>query len=478
MLNGSDIAIDLFTEKQILGALFVESNAIALVPNLEPDHLFDLKHRFVFQAARNIEAKAGEVTITKIEAQLADEGNLQALSMYGRDPLDYLRHLVESAPVAVTPEVMRGLEVRLRELHAERERVINATQAPRSAPLITIGDALEQLVNIGKAPVYTTPFPTLNEALGFGGLLGGQPFTLAAGTGRGKTSFVGQLAMHHAVTGDVLIAIYEAFPGYNVARMAAGPLRTHSNAIIRDVGKYGGTILRTLPSRIYFLDRPSLSRIREATAQLAQKAGAAPLVIVDYGQKLADQVQSQQWRPDARLAMSETSAGLLDIAATTGAPVLTVSAVSRMSGRRTQDPRKLPPFELVDVAKESGAIEYDSAGLIVLSLSDECEGDERIATITVAKARFGEECHIEARFNGRTGEWRDLGRAERARPTKTPDVSIRDKLLSALRSGPAESATALIKRAQVNRNEGFAEVRALQEDGIVMRTDNGLEVAP
>ena len=61
-------------------------------------------------------------------------------------------------------------------------------------------------------------------------------------------------------------------------------------------------------------------------------------------------------------------------------------------------------------AKESGAVEYDTAGLIVLSLSDELEDGERIATATLAKARYGQEMHIDMRFHGRRGSWRDLGR--------------------------------------------------------------------
>lgn len=358
------------------------------------------------------------------------------------------------------------------ELRAMTARPANdeTPATPNRSKLITVGDALQQLVKIGNAPVYTSPFPTLNEAIGLDGFLGGQSYNLAAGTGRGKTSWVGQQAMHTAATGhDVLIAIYEAFPGYNVARMAAGPLGVHSNQIIRDVGKHGPAVTKAIPPRIFFLDRPSLSLIREAADQLANASGKPPMVIVDYLQKLADGIQAEQNRPDARLATSQASAGLMDLASSTGSPVIAVSATSRMNNRKTADPRKLSPYELVDVAKESGAVEYDSAGLIVLSLSDDHEGDERIATMTVAKARFGEEVHIDMRFDGKRGAWRDLGRVERG--SGSVEMPLRDAIRLALKTTSAPNTAEIIRRTKRGRNDVLAELRAMVIDGEVDKSD-------
>src|SRR5204863_1069695 len=54
-------------------------------------------------------------------------------------------------------------------------------------------------------------------------------------------------------------------------------------------------------------------------------------------------------------------------------------------------------------------------------LSNDFDGDERIGTITIAKARFGREMHIDARYHGARGTWRDLGEVtgtpEDAKPT-------------------------------------------------------------
>lgn len=346
----------------------------------------------------------------------------------------------------------------------DRDEVI----APPPSQLISVADALDQLERISKAPVYKTPFPTLNEALGVGGMLGGQVYDLCSGTGRGKTSMAGQIALHHR--GDVLIAFYEAFAGYNVARMAAGPLGLHSNQIIRNAEKHRDAVLGVIPSRIHFLARPTLELLRIESDRIAQSSGTAPFLILDYMQKLGDLIQAGQQRPDARLAMSQASAGLLELAEKSGSPVLAVNAISRMNNRRSsQDPRKVAPYEFVDVAKESGAVEYDSAGMLVVSLSQDSDAQGRIATLTVAKSRYGQEQHIDMRFDGASGAWTDLGRVER----ETKDVlpPLRDAIRTALVK-PAKNVTEIVRRTGRGRNDVLAEVRGMIADGEI-DTDDG-----
>lgn len=343
--------------------------------------------------------------------------------------------------------------------------------APIDTPrFITVDDAIDEMIEVSKLPIVASPFPTLNDKLGTGGFMAGQNYTIVAGTGRGKTSCVNLMARHHASDGDVIVAYYEAFAGYNVARMAAGPLGLHSNDLIRNPEQHRDAIRGVVPNRIRFLNRPTLASIREATEYLAQKTGKPPTVFVDYGQKLAELHQAGQARPDARLAMSETSTGLLELADDTKAVVVTVSSMSRMNNRRAADVRKLAPYELVDVAKESGAVEYDSAGMIVLSLSNEYEGDERIATMTLAKSRYGQEAHIEMRFDGKSGLWRDLGEVERAADDDVCDL-VREALAT-----PAVGSTELAKRVKRQRKAVFAAIKELIESEEIVRTDRGLEL--
>jgi replicative DNA helicase len=337
--------------------------------------------------------------------------------------------------------------------------------------LISVDDALDQLVDIGKKPVITTGLPTVDSALGFDGLLTGQVYDLCAGTGRGKTSLAGQIARHRANEGDaVLYPFYEAFAGYNVARMASGPMGVRSNEIIRAVEKHRAGVKKHVPAKIHFLSRPTLKQIGQATRDLADKTGKAPTVIVDYIQKLGDVIQTTMKNPDPRLAMSMASAGLLELAESTGATVIAINSISRMNNRRAVDPRRCPPYEFVDVAKESGAVEYDSAGMLVLSLSSDYEGDERIATLTVAKARYGTEMHIDMRFDGARGAWRDLGRVE------ADDTELRGIILDALDT-PCASSNELIKRTKKRGADVRAILKKLTKAGEVHKTDDGYQSA-
>src|SRR5207342_2865315 len=110
---------------------------------------------------------------------------------------------------------------------------------------------------------------------------------------------------------------------------------------------------------------------------------------------------------------------------------------------------------------ESGAVEYDGAGMIVLSLSNESDGEERIGTMTIAKARFGREIHIEARYHGARGTWRDLGEAwatsddkassskpksPSALPLEVNEDTVRARIVAELQKQPARNKTALKER--------------------------------
>ncbi|MDQ3295091.1 MAG: hypothetical protein M3619_00715 [Myxococcota bacterium] len=344
---------------------------------------------------------------------------------------------------------------------------------PLQVRLISIREAMEDLATLATMPRYPTPFPRLNEALGRGidGLLGSQVYTVCAGTGRGKTTFVAAIAAHTASTGvPVIVATYEMKPGYFVARSAAGKLSRHSNDIL--LGVVGiEEVINVMPyPELYLMRKPSLRELRAAVEQLKKKYGIAPLVIVDYLQKLADEIASRQARPDLRMATTEASATLLDIGETTGAAIVAVSSIGRGKGKALANPRKFAPYELVEVAKESGAVEYDGAGLIVLTLSDQMEGDERVGTITVAKSRFGREVHIEARYHGARGTWQDCGLVD-GPPTTAADIDaacratprLRDVILEKVRSGKFTSSNEIQKQIGGNRNAVLAEIAAMQK---------------
>jgi len=491
-------------ESSILGGIILRNEVLAQLGSVFVDQFYDNRHKVVFQAIRNLEARREPIDIVTIEDEIVKAGKLDAIG-----GVAFLGELVTRVPTA--DNVVAYAQI-VRDHHLLRELMLKASsvaehgynfaddpadllaetiadlqrlergyrEASSSVRLITVRHALDELESLSRAPIYPTPFPTLNESIGFGGLLGTQVYTLAAGTGRGKTSWVAELAAHSAQAGvPVLVVSYEMKPGYFVARRAAGELRVSSNRILRNEIPMH-EVVSTMPySRLRMMHRPSLGELRTGVEQLARMYGSPPLVIVDYLQKLADAIATTQQRPDLRLATTEASATLLDIAETTGAAILAVSAIGRGKGRAMGSPRKLKPYELVEVAKESGAVEYDGAAMIVLTLSDDYDGDERIGTMTLAKARFGVETHIDARYQGAWGRWRDCGRADPVVSVETPkepeptNAEIRQRLIDSLRVRPARTKDDIAGRVKGNRASKLEAIRELVNEGVVVKMDLG-----
>lgn len=511
---------DLDCEASILGGVILRNEVLAQLPALEIHDFYHHHHKVVFEAIRNLEAQDRPIDVVMIGHEIEKRGKLEAIG-----GIAFLGELALHIPTvdnvleyaAIVQRLSRNRRAIL-ELSSAAERAYNwqhdpaelisetigqlqrlddLAQSPQKRlKLMTIDDALDDLVGISNATVFSTPFETLNHAMGFGGILGTQVYTVAAGTGRGKTTWVGALAAHVAESGPpVLVSVHELGPGYFVARKAAGLLGRHSNDILRgEVDR--DLIRRAMPyPNMFFLKRPSLEELREATDFIAQKFGRPPLLIVDYLQKLADELAAKMQRPDLRLATSAASTALLEIGERTGAGIVAVSSIGR-GKNALKSPRKSHPYDLVEVAKESGAVEYDGAGMIVLTLSDEFEGDERIGTITLAKARFGTEMHIDARYQGARGMWRDCGEVEREEPEQKtartgakpgPKANVREeqedvvrtRIVTELNKQPARNKTSLKDRVTGCRRETVGQlINRMIDEGVIVEMDLGLTLSP
>lgn len=493
-------------EASVLGGVICNSAALGELGELKIEDFYHSPHRVVFEAMRNLEAAGTPIDVVTIEAEIDRRDRLfETRKLEAIGGIGFIGELALRVPIienihSYAAEVRQHARLRraILELSAATERLYTWPHDPAEAISETIGQlaridesqkkpadrirlidvdmALKEIEDLATAPVYPTPFPTVNDAIGFGGFIGTQVYTLAAGTGRGKTSFVAHVGSHVAADdhgAPVLLASYEMKPGYFVARRAAGVLGVHSNDILRGNVSHKLVHAAMPHQRLFMLHKPSLGDLRLAVEQLAQKFGKPPLVIVDYLQKLTIEVAKKQQRVDMRLATSEASDTLLDIADKTRAAILSVSSVSRQNNRKTANPRKLEPYELVDVAKESGDVEYDGAGLIVLSLSREIEFDERVATITLAKTRFGRECHIDARYHGARGDWRDCGEVDVEPDENLEEVA--DKIIADLHErGPAKNATAIYDRVKGTKSVVMNAVRDLIKADRIVKTSKGL----
>lgn len=508
---------NLDAEASIIGGVLIHNESLLDLTTVETDDFYLHQHRVVWEAMRNLEAAHQPIDVVTIEHEIDKRGKLDAIG-----GIAFLGELACRVPttdnVIAYRDIVKRLSVNRRailtlsrsleaaynwphdpaelvlETAGELQRIEDAARPKQQPRLLSIAQALDEREAIANAPVYPTPFDTLNAAIGFGGFLGTQSYTVVGGTGRGKTSFVAAVGSHTAGQSiPTLVVSYEMKPLYFVARRASGFLSVHSNEIIR--GNIATSlVLQAMPYPcMYLMHKPTLRELREAVQFLCDKYGHAPLVIVDYIQKLADEISMTMARPDLRIATSQASATLLDIADRTRCAMLTVSAVGRGKAA-LKTPRKFDPYELVEVAKESGAVEYDGAGMIVLSLSKETEGDERIGTITIAKARFGREMHIEARYHGARGTWRDLGEVigdegketvNTVRPSASSSVLevnedvVRSRIVSELQKQPARNKTALKERVTGCRRQIVgALISRMIDEGIIAEIGTGLTLSP
>lgn len=510
---------DMDAEASVLGGIILRGSVPAELDALETDDFYHHPHRVVFEAIRNLQASERPIDLVTVEAEIDRRGKIEAVG-----GIAFLGELALRVPTAENvvsyTEIVRGhsrtrsailglssaLEraqnwahdpsEMIGEVLGDLRRLEDATKPPvKRLKLISIGQALEELDAIAKAPIYPTPFETLNDAIGFGGFLGTQCYTVAAGTGRGKTTWVAEVGAFAAQTVPVIVASYEMKPGYFVARKAAGVLGVHSNDIIRGHVPMG-QVLSAMPyPRMFLMHRPTLRELREAVQWVSDKFGQAPLVVVDYLQKLADEIALTQQRPDLRMATTQASATLLDIADRSRCAILAVSAIGR--GKAVlKNPRKYDPYELVEVAKESGAVEYDGGAMIVLSLSNDYEGDERIGTMTLAKTRFGREMHIEARYHGARGTWRDLGEVvgtpedgkstvKTVKPAATPKLvdeeresAVRTAIVAELNRSPAKSKTTLKDRVRGCRKDVVRQlITRMIDEGVILEIGGQLALS-
>ncbi len=331
-------------------------------------------------------------------------------------------------------------------------------------------------------PVLSTGFPILDNVL-MGGFRAGQMYSLAAATGQGKTSLACQIARQQAARG-----------GYAILwTLEMEPFQLQAKMVAQETGRPFLEVLHTMPaaelkrhvSRLetlqYYCGRDTKA-FHAVVEQGIRKAGNATiLIILDYLQKLGAPGQ------DARVAVTMASECLRSIAQRSNASILTISAVSRESRHRIRESRNLWTGEdLVDVGRESGAIEYDVAGMFVLGLDPAESDNPRKAVLSVAKNRFGYPGQrLEFMFDGRTGIFTELGQLESKRVRTSHE--LRQKISQAVAdAGEPLSKTKIYEATRGKRETCFWEIDAMVQAGELEqigarfapgRTDTGLDDA-
>ena len=421
---------DLQAEKSVLGAVLIDTSAIAIVAEfLREQHFYKREHQVIYSSMLRLFEKQQPIDIITLRNQLQSEGTLKTAG-----GAEYLSDLINTVPTSAYIEqyamIVRGhytkrklIEVsarsvekafsdkgEIKELIDEIESEIFAlAQEHQHRDFIQLKEILatsfekleEFMKNGGGTRGIPTGFPALDNKLS-----GFQPsnlIVLAARPGVGKTTFALNIALHVALKEKRPVGFFslEMSKEELVDRLLVGQSdvdawRLKTGRLTDDDTKRIVAAMGELADApIYIDDTPGISILEMRTKARKLKAEKGlEMIVVDYLQ-LADSGR----RFDSRVQeVSFISLGLKNLARELQIPVLSLSQLSRAVEQRTD---KKPV--LADL-RESGAIEQD-ADVVMFIYQDDDGGDlldnnQRIMKISIAKHRSGSTGDIELMFRG------------------------------------------------------------------------------
>lgn len=107
-------------EASILGGVFLRPDVLATLPELEPADFYDHKHKAVFQAMRNLEARSTAIDPVTVEFELQREDKLEAVG-----GMAFIGELVLRCPTADNVRAYAAIVMRL---HQHRRMAVAASE--------------------------------------------------------------------------------------------------------------------------------------------------------------------------------------------------------------------------------------------------------------------------------------------------------------------------------------------------------------
>lgn len=277
----------------------------------------------------------------------------------------------------------------------ERLAERNATE-PAKAPA-TAAAAARAEWSRPMPPAIPTGLAPLDELLG-GGLREASTYVIAGATGRGKTGLAIQVARAVAPRLAVVYVSSELARRQILARAAAQAL----GAPWRDLLALepGGAhvvanALEGLPLYVEELSRDEA--ITAAADRVAQALGQAPMLVLDYLQHAARRGSPA----DYRLAVATASDLVVRYARDTRSIALVVSSMAR--GSTSTEGAQTDARAAAAAPKESGDVEYDAAGVMLLDVGEREPDGTAPTRLVVGKSRYGVDGVVGLRFRGAVG---------------------------------------------------------------------------
>jgi len=417
-------------EKSVLGAILIDSSAVALVAEyVRPYYFYSNAHRLIYISMLALFEDQSPIDIVTLKNQLSKDGTLKAVG-----GASYLSDLLNSVPTSAYVEqygqIVKSMYTKrklidvasrsvekafgekgdIKELIDDVESAIFAlAQEHQHRDFIPLKDILsesfeklEEFMKSGQTSRgIKTGFSTLDAKLS--GLQDSNLIILAARPGIGKTSFALNIALHVAMNEKKPVGFFslEMSKEELVDRLLVGQAdvdawrlktgRLSDNDTKRIIQAMGDLS----EAQIYIDDTPGMSILEMRTKARKLKAEKGlDLIVVDYLQ-LAHGSREYESRVQE---VSSISQGLKNLARELQIPVLAISQLNR-----SVEQRGVKKPQLADL-RESGAIEQDADVVMFIYAEDDdvdlLDASQRAVKLSIAKHRNGPTGEIDLMFRG------------------------------------------------------------------------------
>ncbi len=448
MAVGRVLPHSLEAEASVLGGILLKNEVLTRLDTLEEDDFHDPRHRVVFAAMRRLEARSAPIDEVTLEAELRQEGKLDAiggLAFVGQMALkvptaDNAEHYAEIIRERRTARdlILASAEVSAKGyqdygdlgeyLDESEAKIFEVTQRQQRGGAQGLKTLLKGVFSSldarFKAPGGITGVPTGFHDLDHvtAGLQPTELVILAARPAMGKTSLAMSIAQNAALQDGWAVMVFslEMSAMQLAERMLCSEARVDSSALRRgqlqrqDMTNLTYAANTLSKARIMIDDTPALS-VREVRARCRRFAADKELIgekgygliLIDYLQLMRGSAQGKNSNREQEI--SEISRGLKALAKELHCPVIALSQLNRsLESRENKRP------QLADL-RESGAIEQD-ADLILFIYRDvvynENTENPNLAEVIIGKNRHGPITTVNTVFEGRYTRFENLSKRE------------------------------------------------------------------
>jgi replicative DNA helicase len=412
-------------ERMALGCVLLDNGlAPQVLYQTDPEDYSVESHRMVFLAMRAIDR--GDLNGNRainpltLQAELTRAGNLERVGGPASisalfdgvprfsDVSSYVRLIKDASALRKSAHLANWLfneslanDVRLDEmLSLLRTKVDELTEQQTADDLISSETAIERAMGElerrwesgGDVVGLPSGFPDLDKALL--GFRGGKYYTLAAGTGIGKTTLalnfgqrivsepgpdgprVGLIISLEMPTDELMVKTLSTFTQINSYRIETGHLTDQEKGFVREKAEE----IRRLPLEyVEGFSKVTANSLVARVAKVRRKYKRLDFLIVDYLQLL----DSDEKRENEHLRLSEISRTLKRIAIMHNIPVIVLSQLNREFSKRANK-----DYQLSDL-RGSGSIEQDSDVVMFLMPQDWVDEENPGRRLVIAKHRGG-----------------------------------------------------------------------------------------